>query len=168
QLHARRIEMESGPGGPLRADPLDHHPARRFFPGRHQRRALRAALALQLPGHSMKKLLLALLLLPGARALACSVCGCGDPLVDASDSVPFAAPLRLALDFEYLTATAASDEIAGAEESLTQITVRPVIVYSPVEELNLVLSIPLVRKDWSLDGGGAGESATPVGVGDVE
>jgi hypothetical protein len=69
-------------------------------------------------------------------ALACSVCGCGDPLVDASDSVPFAAPLRLALDFEVLTQSAASDEMPLATESLTQITVRPVVVYSPVEELN--------------------------------
>ena len=100
-------------------------------------------------------------------ASACSVCGCGDPLVDASDSIPNMAPLRLALDFEVLTASAASDDDPLAEESLTQVTLRPVIVYSPIESLNLVAQIPLVRKDWSLSGD-ASESATHTGLGDVD
>jgi hypothetical protein len=118
---------------------------------------------------------LLLLALPVAAALgwvrearACSVCGCGDPLVDASDSVPYATPLRLALDFEYLTASARSDDMPLATESLTQITVRPVVVYSPTESLNLVAELPIVRKDWSLAGGGLSDSAAPVGVGDVD
>jgi hypothetical protein len=101
-------------------------------------------------------------------ALACSVCGCGDPLVDASDSVPFAAPLRLALDFEVLSQSAASDDVPLATESLTQVTLRPVVVYSPVEELNLVAQIPLVRKDWSLSGGGMAERERPTGLGDID
>jgi hypothetical protein len=102
------------------------------------------------------------------RAAACSVCGCGDPLVDVSDSVPYAAPLRIALDFEVLTASAASDEDPAARESVTQVTLRPVIVYSPTEELNLVLQVPLVHKDWSLSRGAEEGSATHMGLGDID
>jgi hypothetical protein len=101
-------------------------------------------------------------------AVACSVCGCGDPLVDVSDSVPFAAPLRIALDFEVLTASAASDEEPSATERVTQVTLRPVIVYSPTEELNLVLQVPLVHKDWSRSGGEADGSMTHMGLGDID
>jgi hypothetical protein len=101
-------------------------------------------------------------------AAACSVCGCGDPLVDASDSVPFAAPLRLALDFEVLTASAGSEEDVLATEDLTQVTLRPVVVWSPIEELNLVVQVPLVRKDWSLSGGDAHDTAVQTGLGDVD
>jgi hypothetical protein len=89
------------------------------------------------------------------------VCGCGDPLVDASDSVPYAAPLRLALDFEVLSASAGADVDA---ESLTQLTLRPVVVYSPSEALNLVLQMPLVRKDWAQ----GADAVTTTGLGDVD
>jgi hypothetical protein len=98
---------------------------------------------------------------------ACSVCGCGDPLVEASDSIANQTPLRLSLDFEVLTASAASDENPLAQESLTQITLRPVVVYSPVESLNLVAQIPLVRKDWSLSGDEA-QTADNTGIGDID
>jgi hypothetical protein len=100
-------------------------------------------------------------------ARACSLCGCGDPLVDVSDSVPHAARFRLALDFEYLTASAASDGDPTATESITQETLRPVVVYSPTERFNLVLQVPLVRKAWELSGASP-ESATNVGLGDVD
>jgi hypothetical protein len=109
-----------------------------------------------------------LVLLPGARALACSVCGCGDPLVDASDSVPYAAPLRLALDFEVLSASAASDDDPAATEALTQVTLRPVVVYSPTEAVNLVLQLPLVHKAWSLDSPTAHSAADTTGLGDID
>ncbi len=101
-------------------------------------------------------------------AAACSVCGCGDPFVDVSDSVPYAVPLRIALDFEALTASAASDEDPAAHESVTQMTLRPVVVYSPVDELNVVLQIPLVLKDWTLTGGEAPASAKHAGLGDID
>jgi hypothetical protein len=109
----------------------------------------------------------ALLVHEGA-AQACSVCGCGDPMVDVSDSVPYATPLRLALDFEALTASAASDDDPAATESVTQVTLRPVIVWSPIDSLNLIAQIPIVRKDWSLEGGGEKASATNTGIGDLD
>ena len=87
-------------------------------------------------------LLASVTLLVPAAARACSVCGCGDPLVLAGDSMPVASTMRFALEYEYLTATARSDDQPDRTESLTQMTLRPVVVYSPVERLNLVLANP--------------------------
>ncbi len=100
-------------------------------------------------------------------AEACSVCGCGDPLVDVTDSMPVMTPLRLALDFEVLSATAASDDDPGSSESLSQPALRPVIVWSPTETQNFVAQIPLVRKDWSLTGDEMAQ-ATNTGLGDID
>jgi hypothetical protein len=109
------------------------------------------------------------LLAPGL-ARACSVCGCGDPLVLAGDSMPVAGTFRFALDFEVLSATALSDDQPGRTESLTQLTLRPVVVYSPVSRLNLVVQVPLVRKDWSLSATATepAETANPTGLGDID
>ncbi|MGZ6140904.1 MAG: hypothetical protein ACXWLA_09520 [Myxococcaceae bacterium] len=103
-------------------------------------------------------------------ARACSVCGCGDPLVLAGDSMPVAGTFRFALDFEVLSATALSDDQPDRTESLTQLTLRPVVVYSPIDRLNLVLQVPLVRKDWSLSATATepAETATPLGLGDID
>jgi len=106
-------------------------------------------------------------LLP-ASAWACSVCGCGDPLVQAGDSAPQPGALRLSLDAEYLDASAASDDDPSATESLTQLTLRPTVVYSPVAALNLVLQIPFERKAWSLRGPDGTEAASPTGLGDLD
>lgn len=103
---------------------------------------------------------------PAARA--CSVCETGDPLVHAGDSVARSARLRLALDFQYLTASAASDDMPGATESVDQLTLQPVIVYSPLPQLNLVLQAPLMRKHWTLTGAGADEEQAPIGLGDLD
>ncbi|HMK72049.1 MAG TPA: transporter [Myxococcaceae bacterium] len=118
---------------------------------------------------------LALLLAAVAAALlplpvhACSVCGCGDPLVAAGDSSPLAGGFRFAFDYAYLTATAQSDDDAAQTESLTQMTFMPVVVYSPTDWMNLVLQIPLPWKSWSLSGGGLPtETASPFGLGDLE
>src|SRR5262245_18642348 len=103
-------------------------------------------------------------------ARACSICGCGDPLVLAGDSMPVANTFRFALEYEYLTATARSDEEPDRTESLTQMTLRPVVVYSPFSRVNLVLQVPLVRKDWALSAtpvDGA-ETAVPMGLGDLD
>ena len=115
-------------------------------------------------------LLASVALLHPVTARACSVCGCGDPLVLAGDSMPVASTVRFALEYEYLTATARSDDQPDRTESLTQMTLRPVVVYSPVERLNLVLQIPLVRKDWALSGtpSAGPEAATPMGLGDLD
>jgi hypothetical protein len=118
------------------------------------------------------KLFLALaaaaLVLLARDAAACSVCGCGDPLVDVGDSVPMATTLRLALDFEWLSASAAVEGDAAARESVTQQTLRPVVVYSPAPSVNLVLQVPFVRKDWAQTGGADAASATTLGLGDVD
>jgi len=106
--------------------------------------------------------------LPSPEARACSVCGCGDPLVDAGDSVAETAWLRLALDVQYLTASAASDDTPGATESIDEMMIRPVVVYSPLPQLNLVVQAPLLRKHWTLTGGGVDEEQTPAGIGDLD
>jgi hypothetical protein len=99
---------------------------------------------------------------------ACSVCGCGDPLVDARDSTPRMTRFRLAMDYEWLTASAASDDNPAATEGVTQNTVRPVIVYSPLESVNLVGQIPLIDKAFTLRGGGENLAATHTGLGDID
>jgi hypothetical protein len=45
-----------------------------------------------------------------------------------------------------------------------------VVVYSPVSRINVVLQVPLVRKDWALSPTGAegAETATPMGLGDLD
>ena len=105
-----------------------------------------------------------------APARACSVCGCGDPLVAAGDSVPYAGAWRFGLDVDVLSATARSDDEPDRTESLTQVTLRPVVVWSPIERLNIVLQVPLVRKDWTLSAAADSgpEHAHPTGIGDVD
>lgn len=98
------------------------------------------------------------------------MCGCGDPLVLAGDSMPVANTLRFALEYEYLTATARSDDAPDRTESVTQMTLRPVVVYSPFSRVNVVLQVPLVRKDWALSGTPTEgtEAAVPMGLGDLD
>lgn len=103
-----------------------------------------------------------------STALACSVCGCGDPLVVAGDAMPVTGNLRFALEAEYLTATAASDEDPTATEGLVQQTLRPVAVVSLLNQLNLVAQVPVTRKVWSLTGGATPEEAEPLGLGDID
>jgi hypothetical protein len=103
-----------------------------------------------------------------STALACSVCGCGDPLVVAGDAMPVSGNLRFALEADYLTATAASDEDPAATERVVQQTLRPVVVVSLLNQLNLVAQVPLTRKVWSLTGGDTTESAAPLGLGDID
>jgi len=114
--------------------------------------------------------LVASVVLAPTVARACSVCGCGDPLVLAGDSMPVANTLRFALEYEYLTATARSDDEPDRTESLTQMTLRPVVVYSPFSWANLVLQVPLVHKDWALSASPTAgtETATPMGLGDID
>jgi hypothetical protein len=107
--------------------------------------------------------------LAGPSALACSVCGCGDPLIAAGDANPSAGNFRFAFDYLYLTASAESDENPTQTEQLTQMTFLPVVVYSPTNSLNLVLQVPLSVKSWNLVGGGLpSESASPFGLGDID
>jgi len=81
--------------------------------------------------------------LPARPVSACSVCGCGDPLVAAGDSSPKSGTFRFAFDYAYLTASAESDDNPAQTESLVQMTFMPVVVFSPTNNLNLVLQVPL-------------------------
>ena len=109
-----------------------------------------------------------LALISMTKLSACSVCGCGDPLLAAGSAVPMAGQFRLSVDGEYLYATAAGADL-GTTEFLAQETLRPVLVYSPGTSLSLVLQVPLIRKDWWTN-----DSAEPLlatdnfGLGDVD
>ena len=111
---------------------------------------------------------LLLALLPLKALQACSVCGCGDPLLAAGSAMPMAGQIRLSLDGEYLYATAAGAD-PGTTENLAQTTLRPVVVYSPNTSLSLVLQVPLVRKNWWTDDPAEPLTATDnYGLGDID
>jgi hypothetical protein len=75
----------------------------------------------------------------------------------------------MAVEGEYLTANAQSEDQPQSTEYLTQMTFSPVLVYSPVNTLNLVLRVPIVSKDWSLNDGTVDtESIDHAGLGDVD
>ncbi len=106
---------------------------------------------------------------PAQPTYACSVCGCGDPLVNAADAMPTKNRIRLSLGAQWLKASAQSDDDPSQTEHLVQETLRPTVVYSPTDNLNLVLQVPLMRKAWSLDGGTQpAESVTALGLGDIK
>ena len=96
------------------------------------------------------------------------MCGCGDPLVVAGDSAPRSGTFRASLQGEYLTASAASDDDPAATEGVTQTTLRPMIVWSPVGALNVVLQVPVTRKQWSLTGGAVPAHSDNLGLGDID
>jgi hypothetical protein len=80
-----------------------------------------------------------------------------------------AGTFRFAFDYVYLTASARSDDNPAQTETLSQMIFVPVVVYSPTDELNLVLQVPLNWKTWNLTGGGLpAENASPFGLGDIE
>lgn len=111
---------------------------------------------------------LLLALLPLRTLHACSVCGCGDPLLAAGSAPPMAGQLRLSLDGEYLYATAAGAD-DGTTEFLDQETLRATLVYSAGNSLSLVLQVPLLRKDWWTDDPAEPLLATSnVGFGDLD
>jgi hypothetical protein len=101
-------------------------------------------------------------------ARACSVCGCDDPLVAVGDSSPKVGALRLALSFSLVTATARSDDDPQVTEQLSRMTLSPTVVYSPVDRVNLVLSVPVLRNHYNASGPDTHISATLFGPGDAE
>jgi hypothetical protein len=84
--------------------------------------------------------------LAAAPALACSVCGCGDPLLISSDPAAISGTLRLQLDLEYLRVDAGTDGAPGFTDQLTQTSYRLNAVYRPLEALSLTVTVPLVSK----------------------
>jgi hypothetical protein len=104
-----------------------------------------------------------------APAHACSVCGCGDPLLAASDPAAITGQLRLQLDTEYLRVDAGTDNTPGSTDRLTQWSYRFNVVYRPIESLAFTATVPLVSK--KIDAVAAGletPSSDLTGLGDVE
>ncbi len=104
---------------------------------------------------------------PAARA--CSVCGCGDPLLSASDPAAISGQLSLQLDTEVLQVTAGTDGAPGSTDTLTQWTTRLGAVYRPLDDLAFTLTVPFTAKRMRTS---PADPALPevsqTGLGDVE
>jgi hypothetical protein len=102
-------------------------------------------------------------------ASACSVCGCGDPLLASSDPAAINGGLRLQLDTDYLRVDAGTDGLPGHTDQLTQWSYRLNAVYRPVEALSLTVTVPFVSKSIRTVGGGTSVTDSSLdGLGDIE
>jgi len=63
---------------------------------------------------------------------ACSICGCGDPMLAASDPAAISGVLRLAAETEYLRVDAGTDGQPGYTDQLTQWSYRIYAIYRPI------------------------------------
>ena len=115
-------------------------------------------------------LALAAILLTAPRpAAACSVCACGDALVAVAEMPGNVGQLRLTLEADVLTMTAASEAGPGLTDALTQYSLRLGVVWSPLDRLNLVLTVPATRKVMQLQGTGVDATTSDEsGLGDVD
>lgn len=102
-------------------------------------------------------------------ARACSICGCGDPLLAASDPAAITGQLRLQLDTEYLRVDAGTDGQPGFTDELTQWSYRLNAVYRPIDALSLTATLPFVSKRIQMVGPGIRETHSSLsGLGDAE
>ena len=100
---------------------------------------------------------------------ACSVCGCGDPLLTSSDPAAITGRLRLQLDMEYLRIDAGNEADPSFTDELTQWSYRLNAVYRPTDALSLTATLPVVNKAMRMVGGGTSTSTSDAtGLGDVE
>ena len=88
------------------------------------------------------------------KADACSICGCGDPLLAASDPAAINGQLRLQLDTEYLRIDAGTDGMPGYTDQLTQWSYRLNAVYRPITRLSIIATLPVLDKTIHQVGGG--------------
>jgi hypothetical protein len=116
-------------------------------------------------GLALGALAVALLAAPPARA--CSVCGCGDPLLVASDPAAIAGQLRLQLDGEYLRVDAGNEADPHLTDQLTQWTYRLNAVVRPLDRLALSATVPVVDKTIRVTGDSSPASSATA-LGDVE
>jgi hypothetical protein len=108
-------------------------------------------------------------LMASPPAGACSVCGCGDPLLTSSDPTAIAGRLRLQVDAEYLRVDAGNEEDPAFTDKLTQWSYRFNTVYRPIEALSLSATLPVVNKAMRMSGGGTSTAISDAtGLGDVE
>jgi len=101
------------------------------------------------PARSSRRALaaVALALSAAARpARACSVCGCGDPLVSVGEVAGPKGQLGLELDFQWLSQTAGGD-VPGTLDVLNQYSILFTAAYTPIERLNLVVTFPYLWKN---------------------
>jgi hypothetical protein len=107
-------------------------------------------------------------LAPPARA--CSICGCGDPLLVASDPAAITGQLRLQADTEYLRVDAGNEDDPSRTDQLTQWSYRLNAVWRPYDVLSLSATVPVVTKTIHTVGGGVPRTRTSdeTGIGDVE
>lgn len=104
-----------------------------------------------------------------APARACSVCGCGDPLLTSSDPAAINGQLRLQLDTEYLRVDAGTDGVPGSTDQLRQWSTRLNVVWRPIDDLSLSATLPWVTKTIRTVGGGTTTPASDLsGLGDLE
>jgi hypothetical protein len=90
------------------------------------------------------------LLLAAPEALACSVCGCGDPLVGVGQVAGPAGQFGVELDGQYLFQKAGGEE-PGTIDVLNQWSLLLTASYTPVANLNLVVTLPWVWKDMQME-----------------
>ena len=90
------------------------------------------------------------LALAASPALACSVCGCGDPLVGVGQVAGPAGQLGLELDGQWLSQKAGGD-VPDTTDVLNQYSVLLTASYTPVANLNLVVTLPWVWKDMQME-----------------
>jgi hypothetical protein len=89
------------------------------------------------------------LLLAAPPALACSVCGCGDPLVGVGQVAGPAGQFGVELDWQWLTQKAGGEE-PDTVDLLTQNSMLLTLSYTPVKNLNLVVTLPWVWKEMQM------------------
>ncbi len=119
--------------------------------------------------HAFPYVLIVMSVVTAPPASACSVCGCGDPLLAANDPAAITGRFRLQVDSEYLRVDAGTDGRPGFTDQLTQWSYRFNAVYRPIDELSLTATVPLVSKSIHMVGGGADvTSSSLTGVGDVD
>lgn len=112
---------------------------------------------------------LAGLALTPSTARACSICGCGDPLLVATDPAAINGKLRLQLDTEYLRMDAGTEGQPGYTDQLTQWSYRLNVVYRPLARLSVMATLPVVDKAIRTVGSGVNLSDSSLtGLGDVE
>ena len=113
--------------------------------------------------------LVAALSLTARPAFACSVCGCGDPLVGVGQVAGPAGQLGLELDGQWLYQKAGGEE-PGTTDVLNQYSVLLTVSYTPVANLNLVVTLPWVWKNMQMEmpDGSLMTSSNLNGFGDMQ
>ena len=108
-------------------------------------------------------------LLVARVASACSVCGCGDPLLASSDPAAINGRLRFEVDTEYLRIDAGTDGQPGHTDKLTQWSYKFNAVYRPLDDLSFTTTVPVAYKTIHTVGGGTDVVGSDLtGLGDVE